>query len=82
MFPDWLLPVPFPVAAVQAAFLGLLPKPPLTLDQLRQLRSDNVLSGKLPGLEALGLSATGPEAILPAYLERYRYGGHMKKAEA
>jgi uncharacterized protein YbjT (DUF2867 family) len=77
-----LLPVPFPIAAMQAAFLGLLPNPPLTLDQLRLLRIDNVLSGKLPGLEALGLTATGLEAILPAYLERYRYGGHMKKAEA
>jgi NADH dehydrogenase len=77
-----LLPVPFPVAVLQAAFLGLLPKPLLTLDQLRQLRSDNVLSGKAPGLEALGISATGPEAILPAYLDRYRHGGHIKKAEA
>ena len=77
-----LLPVPFPIAAMQAAFLGLLPNPPLTLDQLRLLRIDNVLGGKLPGLEALGLTATGLEAILPAYLERYRYGGHMKKAEA
>ncbi len=77
-----LLPVPFPIAAIQAAILGLLPNPPLTLDQLRLLRSDNVVSGKLPGLEALGIQATGPEAILPSYLDRYRYGGHMAKAEA
>ena len=77
-----LMPLPFPIAQLQAAFLGLLPKPPLTLDQLKLLKTDSVLSGKLPGLEALGISATGPEAILPAYLERYRYGGHMKKAEA
>jgi NADH dehydrogenase len=77
-----LLPVPFPIAAIQAAILGLLPNPPLTLDQLRLLRSDNVVSGKFPGLEALGIQATGPEAILPSYLDRYRYGGHMAKAEA
>ena len=77
-----LIPVPFSIAAIQAAFLGLLPNPPLTLDQLRLLKTDNVLSGKLPGLEALGLQATGLEAILPTYLDRYRHGGHMAKAEA
>ena len=47
-----LLPVPFAIASLQAAFLGLLPNPPLTLDQVKLLKSDNVLSGKLPGLEA------------------------------
>jgi len=77
-----LLPVPFAIASLQAAFLGLLPNPPLTLDQVKLLKSDNVLSGKLPGLEALGIRPTGPEAILPAYLDRYRHGGHMRKAEA
>jgi uncharacterized protein YbjT (DUF2867 family) len=77
-----LVPVPFPVAQIQAAILGLLPNSPLTLDQLRLLKTDNVLSGKLPGLAELGLQATGPEAILPGYLDRYRYGGHMAKAEA
>lgn len=77
-----LVPIPFGLAQLQAAFLGLLPKPPLTLDQVKLLKIDNVLSGKLPGLEALGIRPTGLEAILPAYLDRYRHGGHMKKAEA
>ena len=77
-----LMPLPFGIAQIQAAFLGLLPKPPLTLDQLRLLKIDNVLSGKLPGLEAFGIKPTGLEAILPAYLERYRRGGHMRNAEA
>ena len=77
-----LMPLPFGIAQIQAAFLGLLPKPPLTLDQLRLLKIDNVLSGKLPGLEAFGIKPTGLEAILPAYLDRYRRGGHMRNAEA
>ena len=77
-----LVPIPFGLAQLQAAFLGLLPKPPLTLDQVKLLKIDNVPGGKLPGLEALGIRPTGLEAILPAYLDRYRYGGHMKKAEA
>jgi NADH dehydrogenase len=77
-----LMPLPFGIAQIQAALLGLLPKPPLTLDQLRLLKIDNVLSGKLPGLEAFGIKPTGLEAILPAYLDRYRRGGHMRNAEA
>jgi NADH dehydrogenase len=54
----------------------------LTLDQLRLLKSDNVLTGKLPGLADLGIQPTGLEAILPSYLEAYRVGGHFAKAEA
>ncbi len=77
-----LLPVPFPVATIQAAILGLLPHPPLTLDQLRLLKTDNVLTGKLPGLTELGIQPTGLEAILPSYLETYRRGGHFARAEA
>jgi len=76
-----LLPVPFAIATLQAAILGLLPHPPLTLDQLRLLKRDNLPSGKLPGLAELGISPTGLEAILPAYLEIYRRGGHFARAE-
>jgi len=65
-----LMPLPFGIAQIQAALLGLLPKPPLTLDQLRLLKNENVMSGKLPGLEAVGIKPTGLEAILPVYLER------------
>ena len=77
-----LLPVPFPLAALQAAILGLLPNPPLTLDQFRLLKNDNVLTGKLSGLAELGVQPTGLEAILLSYLETYRVGGHFAKAEA
>jgi uncharacterized protein YbjT (DUF2867 family) len=76
-----LLPLPFPLAALQAAILGLLPNPPLTLDQLRLLRRDNVLSGKLPGLAELGVQATGPEAILASYLSPYRLGGQFAQSQ-
>ena len=39
-----LLPVPFGLARIKAAVLGLLPKPLLTLDQVRLLESDSVVS--------------------------------------
>ena len=79
-----LVPVPFPIAIAQAAVLELaflVPKmlnlganPPVTVDQVKLLRHDNVVSGELPGLEDLGVDATALETILPAYLRRYRRG--------
>ncbi len=67
-----LVPLPFWLADLQAAFLGLLPTPPLTRDQVRLLRSDNVVRGGKPGLADLGIAPTAAEAILPSYLGRYR----------
>lgn len=67
-----LVPLPFAVGRIQAAFLKYLPSPPLTPDQMRLMETDNVLAGGAPGLEALGVAATNAEAILPQYLARYR----------
>jgi NADH dehydrogenase len=75
-----LLSVPWGVARLQAAILSLLPKPPLTLDQLKLLQQDNVAGGQLPGLADLGVQPTGLEAILPAYLDRYRVGSRFARA--
>ncbi|MBI5165219.1 MAG: complex I NDUFA9 subunit family protein [Magnetospirillum sp.] len=66
-----LVPLPFWVARIQAAFLQFLPKPPLTPDQVRLLQVDNVVRGGKPGLADLGITATAAEAILPLYLGRY-----------
>lgn len=66
--------MPTGLAELQACVLGLLPVPPLTRDQLRLLDSDNVASGALPGLEALGIQPTPAEAVVPAYLDRFRRG--------
>ena len=75
-----LLPVPWGIARLQAAVLGLLPQPPLTLDQLKLLQRDNVAGGQLPGFADLGIVPDGPEAILPAYLDRFRAGGRFARA--
>jgi NADH dehydrogenase len=72
-----LVPVPFWAASLQASFLGLLPVPPLTRDQVRLLRSDNIVSGSQPGFAALGLEPTAMAAILPSYLRRYRRGARL-----
>ena len=67
-----LVPVPFAVAACQAAVMERLPVPLLTRDQVRMLRSDNVVSGDFPGFFELGIEPTSCASILPAYLRRYR----------
>jgi NADH dehydrogenase len=63
-----LVPIPFFLAEVQGSFLQMLPTPPLTRDQVELLKTDNVLSGTLPGLADLGVTPTPLEAVLPTYL--------------
>ena len=77
-----LMNVPFGLAKFQAAFLGLLPKPPLTLDQVRLLQSDNIVTEGAPGLAELGVSPTTVEAIVPAYLWRFRKTGEFEAASS
>jgi uncharacterized protein YbjT (DUF2867 family) len=82
-----LLPVPFPVAPAMGLFgeaLGLLPflDPPITRDQIRLMRSDNVASASpdIGVLADLGISPRAIEAIAPQYLVRFRrYGQFTEK---
>jgi NADH dehydrogenase len=73
-----LVPVPFALARIKAAFLGLLPKPLLTLDQVRLLQSDNVVSEGALTLRDLGIVPEAAEAILPSYLWRFRKTGQFE----
>ena len=72
-----LLPLPFSLANLQAAMLELLPFPPLTRDQVKLLRRDNVVSPTALTLADLGIKPTAAEVILPTYLDRYRPGGRF-----
>ena len=76
-----LIPVPWPVARVQGMILGLLPKPLLTSDQVELLKHDNVVSSEAVNerrtLQGLGITPRGIEAIVPAYLYRYRKAGQF-----
>jgi NADH dehydrogenase len=74
-----LVPVPFGLARIQGAVLGLLPKPMLTLDQVRLLETDNVVSEGALGLRELGIAATASEAIVPSYLWRFRKSGQFEE---
>ncbi|MCP5364021.1 MAG: complex I NDUFA9 subunit family protein [Hyphomicrobiales bacterium] len=67
-----LLPMPLTIAEIQGAFLQVLPKPPLTRDQVKLLGRNNVVSTEALTLKDLGIEATAVESIVPTYLERYR----------
>jgi uncharacterized protein YbjT (DUF2867 family) len=78
-----LLPLPFALARLQAAFLQFLPKPPLTPDQVNLLRRDNVVSPEATRegrtLEGLGIEPATIAAIVPNYLWRFRKTGQFRK---
>lgn len=64
-----VLPLPGPLAAVQARMMELMPGEPLmSRDNLRSMQVPNVASGTLPGLDSLGIAAAAMEAIMPAVL--------------
>lgn len=67
-----VLSLPVPIANLVALFGSVLPKPPLTRDQIKNLQSDNVLSGHYPVLQDLGITPTALGAILPSYLNQYK----------
>jgi NADH dehydrogenase len=67
-----LVPVPFWAARLKASLLQLLPVPPLTVDQVRLLERDSVVSPGVPGLKDLGVDPVAAELILPTYLRRFR----------
>jgi len=82
----FLLPLPFFAARIIAGFaqvpaiIGLAPA--LTVDQVKLLESDNVVSDGAKGLSDLGIEATGLQAVAEGYLWRYRVGGQYAEQNA
>lgn len=72
-----LLDIPFPLAKIQGAMLQVLPGKLLTVDQVKQLQYDNVMTGDKPGLRDLGIVPATLDAVLPSYLKCYRPGGRL-----
>lgn len=71
-----LLPLPFGLASMIGSVAGMLPKAPITADQVELLKSDNVVPEDAKGLAALGIAAPTPvEGTVESYMYRYRRGG-------
>ncbi len=76
-----LVPIPFGLAQIMAWPMQFIPGAPLTPDQVRMLKKDNVVSEKAKTegrtLEGLGIEPDGIEAVVPEYLARYRPAGQF-----
>ncbi len=77
----WLIPVPFAIASLGAALTSLWPWPPLTPDQVRLLKTDNVMTKGALGLSDLGIEPDSVEAIVPSYLWRFRPQGQFQPVD-
>jgi NADH dehydrogenase len=90
-----LLPLPFPLARLQARVmeivhaltLGLLPAElRLTRDQVAMLQTDNVVSeaagSEGRSFDGLGIAPVSIEAVVPSYLWRFRKTGQFDTARA
>jgi NADH dehydrogenase len=81
-----LVPIPWGVARVMGRIGQYLPGAPLTLDQVRMLQFDNVVSeaAKAEGrtLQGLGIEPTALEIVLPTYLGRFRERGEFTQVRA
>ena len=74
--------IPFWAARIMASVFGVvrfltagLVKGPVTKDQIINLGVDNVVADDARGFEALGITPTAMEAVLPDYLWRFRPSG-------
>ncbi len=68
-----ILPLPMPLARVQAWVMEHLPGEPLmSRDNLQSMKVPNVASGRYPGLAELGIVASSVYAIAPTYLTEAR----------
>ncbi|MGY6707198.1 MAG: complex I NDUFA9 subunit family protein [Rhizobiaceae bacterium] len=78
-----LLPLPWALANLMGQVFQILPKPLLTVDQVSQLKVDNIVSeaAEKDGrtLQGLGIRPQGMEAILPTYLWTYRATGQFPR---
>ena len=74
-----VLDIPFGLARPLAGILQWLPGAPLTVDQVRLLARDNVVSeaARSQGrtLEGMGIEPRSVEAVLPSYIYRFRRFG-------
>lgn len=81
-----LAPLPFGFAKMKASFLQLLPRPLITVDQVRLLQQDNIVSGlaykQKRTLDGLGIDPVPADAVIGSYLVQYRARGEFAAIKA
>jgi uncharacterized protein YbjT (DUF2867 family) len=63
-----LIPIPFAIWHVLAWFAQILPRPPITQNQVELMQIDTVASSELPGFKELGITPVAVEEILQEIL--------------
>jgi uncharacterized protein YbjT (DUF2867 family) len=63
-----VLPLPTVLGRLQAALMELLGRTLMSRDNIDSMRIASVASGKLPGLDRLGIETTPLESVAPRYL--------------
>lgn len=83
-----LVHLPWAIASMIGSVSSLIPfiDPPLTVDQVELLKSDNVVSDQAKSegrdLAAMGITPTAVETILPTYLVHFRPSGQYTKVNS
>jgi len=72
-----LVSIPFAVMSLPAAMASILPAAPITLDQLKLLKVDNVVSKGAKGLAELAVEPTAIDVVVPEYLAPFKPGGRF-----
>ena len=73
-----LLSLPFCISMLLARFLQILPKPLLTVDQVKLLKYDNVVVNGDKTLTDFNITPTSMQQMLPNLLQAYTTGGRWK----
>ena len=77
------IPLPDGLTRLQALVLELAPGPTLmSRDNVDSMRVPNVASGTLPGLQALGITPTPMESVMPAVLAGRGPRSHLDRLRA
>ena len=63
-----LIPIPFAAWHVLASFAEILPRPPITRNQVELMQVDTVASPEMPGFKELGITPVAVEEILQEML--------------
>jgi NADH dehydrogenase len=76
-----LLDIPDPIGAMIAMF-GALPGAPITSDQWKMLKRENVVAAGAEGFAALGIAPVPLASVAPGWLVRFRRHGRFGTASA
>ncbi|MFN0115384.1 MAG: complex I NDUFA9 subunit family protein [Paracoccaceae bacterium] len=80
--PFWVARVMATVADVTHMISGGLIPAPITRDQVRSLRADNIVAPGAKGFADLGIEPVAMESVLPGYLWRFRPSGQYDAIKA